>query len=520
MIAGLYGQTGHALSVERDFGVGQVSDGRHVGSNRVVFQAGGVSTCYAIVQCGSFACVYFDHRLGVLQLTPWFFVNPSDMNPTKQSSASVVLFWSGLLLGLVLAVWYACQQVVQGDQLQMIHNGYMGAYHGVWQTVGNTASVVGNVPGSLLAWLVGGPVLIWDSPYAPMGFLLLVRLVGFLLLDNVIRQVFDDRIEVRLIFLALCWLNPWFLFDSLLYNPSYLIFCVGLHLWSAWRLRESPALLPSFLHVLSIGLAMQLHFSWPVLAILSAYLFYRGALKINFFGVLLAVVLIGLSLLPYLQQVLANPDITRNPDPAARERYIGWGGVHVYPVLKAAIYWLRYGSWAFPSQLVNHTEFSWLPFATLQWVSIVSWRVLLGVLAVLTLIISLVANIYAFKRIKPYLRRRVGPVQSAEHWLLLYTFGAWMAAMVSAALAPIVFNYWHLTVIFPIALIPVLFWLVKVFWRGAEKTIWPLWMAVGLMVMINVVALNDSRKFSWQANYAEQVIIYVDQTIRPASPSR
>lgn len=431
-----------------------------------------------------------------------------------------MLFWCGLLLGAVLAVWYACQQVVQGDQLQMIHNGYMGAYHGVWHNVGNASSVVGNVPGSLLAWLVGGPLLVWDSPYAPMAFLLLVRLVGFLLLDNVIRQVFDDRTQVRLIFLALCWLNPWFLFDSLLYNPSYLIFCVGLHLWSAWRLRESPAFLPSFLHVLSIGLAMQLHFSWPVLVFLSGYLFYRGVLRLNLWGMLLAIVLIGLTLFPYLQQLLANPDLVLNADPAASERYIGWGGVHVYPVLKAAFYWLRYGSWAFPGQLFNHTEFSWLPIVTLQWVSIVSWRVLLSLLAVLTMVVSLVANIYAFKLIKSHLRRRASHAPSAEHWLLLYVFGAWMAAMLSAALAPIVFNYWHLSVIFPIALIPVLFWLVKVFWRGAEKTIWPLWAAVGLMVMINIVALNDSRKFSWQANYAEQVMIYVDQTIRQAVPVR
>jgi len=453
-------------------------------------------------------------------IDPLFFVNSSDMNPSKQSSASAVLFWCGLLLGSVLAVWFSSQQIVAGDQLQMVHNGYMGAYHGVWQTVGNTASVVGNVPGSLLAWLVGGPLLVWDSPYAPMAFLLLVRLVGFLLLDNVIRQVFNDQLLVRLIFLALCWLNPWFLFDSLLYNPSYLIFCIGLHLWSAWRLREAARFLPSVLHVLSIGLAMQLHFSWPVLVILSGYLFYRGALRLNVWGVLLAMALILFSLLPYLQQLIANPDMAHNADPEARNRYIGWGGLHVYPVLKAAIYWLRYGSWAFPSMLVNHTEFAWLPAASLQWVAVVLWRVLLTILAVVTMVLSLISTVYAFNQIKGCLRRRAGPVPCGEQWLLLYVFGAWFATMISAALAPIVFNYWHLTVFFPIALIPVLFWLVKVFWRGAEKTTWPLWVAVALMVTINVVALNDSRKFSWRANYAEQVIIYVDQNIRQAVPIR
>lgn len=442
------------------------------------------------------------------------------MTPAKQSSPSPTLFWFGLLLGMVLSGWYAWQQVVEGDQLQMIHNGYMGAYHGIWLNVGNTASVVGNVPGQLLAWLVGGPLLVWDSPYAPMAFLLLIRLVGFLLLDNVIRQVFDDRLMVRLIFLALCWLNPWFLFDSLLYNPSYLIFCIGLHLWSAWRMRDTPRFLPSFLHVLSIGLAVQLHFSWPVLVILSAYLFYRGALRPNFWGVLLALALIAFSLFPYLQQLLADPDIARNADPEARNRYIGWGGLHVYPVLKAAIYWLRYGSWAFPGMLVNFTDFAWLPTAGLQWVAVISWRVMLTVLAVATMVVSLVSNVYVFNRIKGYLRRRAGPVQSGEQWLLLYVFGAWLAAMVSAALAPIIFNYWHLTLIFPIALLPVVFWLVEVFWRGAEKTIWPLWVAVGLMIAINIVALNDSKKFSWQANYAEQVLEYVDQSIRHAVPGR
>lgn len=441
------------------------------------------------------------------------------MTSSASSRAYPWLFGSGLALGLALAFWYMTQQLVEGDQLQMIHRGYLGAYHGVWLNVGNTASVVGNVPGSLLAWLVGGPLLVWDSPYAPIVFLLCLRLIGFLLLDNVIRQIFDDRWLVRLIFLALCWLNPWFLFDSLLYNPSYLIFCAGLHFWSAWRLRDSARLVPSLLHVLSIGLAMQLHFSWPLLVIVSAYLAFKGALRLNIWGVLLASTVIVVSLVPYLQQLLADPDIANNADPnASDDRYIGWGGVHVYPVLKAAIYWFRYGSWAFSGMLVNHTSFDWLPVAWLQWGAVIVWRIFATVLAMLTLIIALLANLYAFKQIKSQWRQRMIGACSAEHWFLFYVFGAWLAALVSAALAPIVFNYWHLTLIFPFALMPVLYWLVKVFWRGAEKTMWPLWVVVALMVGINVLALNDSRKFSWQASYSQQVSDYVDESFRPRTP--
>lgn len=443
------------------------------------------------------------------------------MTVSESSRTYPWLFGAGLALGLALAFWYFSQQLVEGDQLQMIHRGYLGAYHGIWLNVGNTASVVGNVPGSLLAWLVGGPLLIWDSPYAPILFLLGLRLVGFLLLDNVIRQIFGDRWLVRLIFLALCWLNPWFLFDSLLYNPSYLIFCAGLHFWSAWRLRDSPQFLPTTLHILSIGLAVQLHFSWPLLVMISAYLVFKGLLRLNVWGVSVAIVLIGLSLTPYLQQLIANPDIANNADPnASIDRYIGWGGVHVYPVLKAAIYWLRYGSWAFSGMLTNYADFVWIASPWLQWVVSLLWRIFLTVLAVGTLVISLIANIYAFKQIKSKWRSRGVGLCSPEHWLLFYVFGAFLAAMASAALAPIVFNHWHLTLIFPFALMPVLYWLVKVFWRGAEKTRWPLWVAVALMVAINVVALNDSRKFSWQASYSQQVMDYVDESIRPMTPQQ
>ncbi|MGL4715658.1 MAG: 3-deoxy-D-manno-octulosonic acid transferase, partial [Aeromonas sp.] len=140
----------------------------------------------------------------------------------------------------------------------MLYKGYLGAYEGVWLSYGNAASAVGNVPGSLSAWLIGGPLLLWDSPYAPMLLLLAMRLVGFLLFDAVIRQVFDDR--ARLLFLVLCWLNPWFQYESLLYNPSYLFLFSAMHCWSAWHMRERASFWHTIVHLLAIGMAMQLHY--------------------------------------------------------------------------------------------------------------------------------------------------------------------------------------------------------------------------------------------------------------------
>ena len=83
------------------------------------------------------------------------------------------LFYFGVMfIGLLTSILYSNLQKLTGDQTQMLYKGYLGAYEGVWLSYGNAASAVGNVPGSLSAWLIGGPLLLWDSPYAPMVLLL------------------------------------------------------------------------------------------------------------------------------------------------------------------------------------------------------------------------------------------------------------------------------------------------------------------------------------------------------------
>ncbi|WP_235869368.1 hypothetical protein [Veronia nyctiphanis] len=81
-------------------------------------------------------------------------------------------YMGALLIGTLLAVIYANNQILTGDQTQMLDKGYLGAYQGIWQAFGNAASAVGNVPGSLSAVIVGGPLVLWDSPWAPMALLI------------------------------------------------------------------------------------------------------------------------------------------------------------------------------------------------------------------------------------------------------------------------------------------------------------------------------------------------------------
>ncbi|OEC49371.1 3-deoxy-D-manno-octulosonic acid transferase [Aeromonas sp. ANP5] len=420
------------------------------------------------------------------------------------------LFAACIFAGLLLSWLFSDHQLLTGDQTQMLYKGYLGAYEGVWLSYGNAASAVGNVPGSLSAWLIGGPLLLWDSPYAPMVLLLAMRLVGFLLFDAVIRQVFDDR--VRLLFLVLCWLNPWFQYESLLYNPSYLFLFSAMHCWSAWHMRERASFWHMIVHLLAIGMAMQLHYSWPLLAVMSTYLFWRRILKVSWSGVLVATLLIGASLIPYAMEVMSNSHITQNVDPEARQRYIGWGLVHVYPVLKSVLYWLRYGSWLFASKLVNDTQFIWLAgHEYLQMAAVWLWRVVIYGVGSATVLLAAKANWQLWCELKPRLLRSDRAPVDGESWLGLYALAAVLAVLVSAALSPIIFNYWHLMLIFPYALFPILLLLVR--WSRR----YPQWLGKGLLAAtlfctaVNLIAACDSTKFSYQADYKTQVLEYLQE---------
>ncbi len=420
------------------------------------------------------------------------------------------LFAACIFAGLLLSWLFSDHQLLTGDQTQMLYKGYLGAYEGVWLSYGNAASAVGNVPGSLSAWLIGGPLLLWDSPYAPMVLLLAMRLVGFLLFDAVIRQVFDDR--VRLLFLVLCWLNPWFQYESLLYNPSYLFLFSAMHCWSAWHMRERASFWHMIVHLLAIGMAMQLHYSWPLLAVMSTYLFWRRILKVSWSGVVVAILLIGASLIPYAMEVMSNSHITQNVDPEARQRYIGWGLVHVYPVLKSVLYWLRYGSWLFASKLVNDTQFIWLAgHEYLQMAAVWLWRVVIYGVGSATVLLAAKANWQLWQELKPRLLRSDRAPVDGESWLGLYALAAVLAVLVSAALSPIIFNYWHLMLIFPYALFPILLLLVR--WSRR----YPQWVGKGLLVAtlfctaVNLIAACDSTKFSYQADYKAQVLEYLQE---------
>jgi len=383
----------------------------------------------------------------------------------------------------------------------------MGAYNNIWINYGNAASAVGNVPGSLMSYVVALPVMLYDSPMSPMFFLIVLHLASYFLLDNVLKDIY--KTDTRLIFLILYWLNPWFLFENILYNPSYLFFFSALHIWSAYKQREKSSFIYSMLHVTAIGLALQFHYSWIILSLMSLYLLYRKMVKVNWYGVFFGVVIVGISLIPYIQTVMKNSAITHHADDTGR--YIGWGGIHVYPVLKSFLYWLRYGSFFFPNKLIASAHFDWLAAShTVQILFVYGYKAIVFFIGAVSLYFSYKANRYFYTLVKGKFFVREMSVKTKQEWLLLYVFGALIGVFVSSILSPIIFSYWHLIIVFPFAIIPLVIYL-----KDYGQVYMPK-LLIGIViyfVFINLMGAIDSRKYSINTDYIQDTKTYIQKTI-------
>lgn len=419
------------------------------------------------------------------------------------------IYTSLFLIGLFFSFWYASHQILTGDQTQMLYKGYTGFLQNSWISYGNAASAVGNVPGSLSSLVVGLPLFVYNSPWAPMSFLIALHVVSFLLLDSIVKDVFSTK--VRLVFVVLYWINPWFLFENILYNPSYLFFFSALHLWSAYKLKNESSFIYSFLHVLSIGMAMQLHYSWIILGFISTFLLYKNIVKVNWFGVIFAFIVIALSLIPYLQELLHNEEIRQNAGNKDGHRYIGWGGVHVYPVLKAFIYWLRYASFIFPNKLAMSSSFEWISsYHVVQMTFKYLFQLIFIAVGALSVWIAFKANKLFYNDVKQGAFKRVASGISKEEWLKLYVVGALVGVFISAVLSPIIFSYWHLIIVFISALIPLLFFAQT----KEDKINRYFFIIVVYLLFVNTIASIDSRKFSYKNDYVQDTNTYISSTIQ------
>jgi hypothetical protein len=386
---------------------------------------------------------------------------------------------AALAFGLALTAVQVARSQVGGDQLNLLARGWLLAARGELVPYGNPDSTEGKVPGPLTSVLVGAPLALWMDRRAPVVLLALGNLAGYLLLDDVVRRTLGGR--ERALFALLYWLGPWRVyFSGFLWNPSYLFLAGALHAWTAWRLRAAPRPAASFLHVLTLGLALQLHPAAVILVFATLLLAWRRALRLHLPAAAAATLVVAATLLPWLAAVAADPRLL----PGSKGFPLR-GLLLVFPLLRGVVHWLRYASLSL-SDAVTLFDFSSLLPAAAAGPPAAAAKLLARGLAPLSVLPALLANARLARRPRRLLRRLAGP-QRGRAWLHGYAASCLLAALLAFALAPTTVMMWQGFAVLHAAALVVVPWagaVARSRRRRAYARVAPVWAAATVLLLV------------------------------------
>lgn len=424
----------------------------------------------------------------------------------ENKAKNKIIFITLMVWGIVLSALYGASVQYDGDNLQLLENAKIFLETGHLLPYGNVASsgVKIYTPGSFLSAAVALPMWVWNTPYSAIVFLGFTHFVALLLMLRVLSQIFDFKMVI--LYLIFFWCNPWQTSEVFLWNPGYLYFFTGLHFWSSYRLSKEQSLFwPSLWHVISIFGAMQSHSSFVILVLISLFLFWKKYIKFNRWGLVLGLGLSVLSLVPYFIE-RSRGTFSGVESATSTGSFLFRGLVYVYPMLKGVWYWIRHGSMAFPSHLLNDVGWSWLQEGMFKNLIKGLWTVVTLMMAFLTVVFSakmnfewvrqrgLTWNLFKFKK------------SSDTDWLTFYIYGAFWALVVVSALIPAEMSFWHVMLLFPISVLVPLMGVYRV-WSGAtgeEKWVPKILSGVLLYFSIfTVITAVESRKHKIPSNLHE-----------------
>ena len=351
-----------------------------------------------------------------------------------------MLFVAGLALSLAMVA----RTRFDGDQFNMLARGWTLAFAGEWLQYGMPTSAGGMSPGGLQSLLVGLPLMIWADGRAPTLLLWLASVAGYLLLDRAFGPALGPR--GRLLLALFYWLNPWRMhYTAILWNSSYMFLAGAVHAACAVAMRRERRFWPTVGMVLCVGLGLELHTAALALAFASILLWWRGVIKVSWWGVAAGSGLVLASIVPWILAVSARPELLPG-GPGFPFRNL----VLLLPFLRGLIYLLRYTSLALPERV---WELDLAPDATADDPASSALRVLLLSIGWLTVLLPVLAY-RRFLRAPRALWRRPSPASSRRQWLRCYAWWTIAGAVVAFAVSPTTVMFWQGFPVVHVAVLP------------------------------------------------------------------
>ena len=363
------------------------------------------------------------------------------LNPAVSSTRDGLLWWLVFCAGVALSVLFAFRSQLGGDQYLMLDLGWRLVNEGQWSQYGMPTSAGGRSPGGFMALLVALPLYAWADYRAPALLTLALHAGAFLLLVHALRPALTSR--GMWLLLLLVWLNPWRLyFSAHIWNANFMFVAAVLHLATAQRMAMQREAWTTGLHVVLIALAMQVHTSAAVLAILSLLLYSRKMIKVHWGGFALGAAIGIAAYVPWLLAVLENPELT----PGSKGFFLR-GLIFVTPFIRGVLYWLKMSSLSMNSRTL---DFDFTPDLGADANAVlVPLGVVVGTLAHLTLGISLWAHWRFVRKAWPIWRWRPPSALRPRAWLRAYIVLMLAAALVSFAISPTTAMFWQAFVLLP-----------------------------------------------------------------------
>ena len=360
-----------------------------------------------------------------------------------------------LCAGAALQVLLWSRQWIYGDQYALLLAGIGVLETGDLPPFAKTMSGGGRVPGALLPLLVAAPLQVWADYRAPGLLIGLSHVAAAAVLAVCIGRALGARFLAA--YLAVYWLSPWRLYHAgFIWEPAYVFLPAALHLASAYHLRERPHAGWSLLHAANLTLALQLHGSFLVLALLTAGLAAVRRIRLDVRGCVLGVLAGALTLIPTAQAFVAGtlPQIL-----PGRTDELSRALIALVNLPKTLAYWWRLGS-LYIGRRLEQTIYA-DPEAAASAFAAGTTSVAIA-LSTASVAVAVFASWRYFRRHPSCEPDDPGRTAAAE-WLRAYAGWCLAALCAAATLSPVPVQGWHVVIAFHAACLPVAAWMLAAF---------------------------------------------------------
>jgi len=370
-----------------------------------------------------------------LALTP----TPSDALRRSMPLEWWLLFSCGLGATLLMA-W---RSQVGGDQQEMLQLGWQLLANGDWIQHGMRTSAGGVSPGGFTGLLIALPLYFWRDYRSPAVFTVMLHAAAFMLLAYSLRDSLSRTGQWLL--LLLVWLNPWRMyFSAHIWDPNLMFVAAVVHLVTAQRMAVRDAPLATALHVINIGLALQVHTSAAVLAFATLLLVWKRLIHIHWPAAAAGVAALAVAYAPWATTIVHDRDLL-----PGNQGFLLHNLLTVSPLVRGALYWLRLPSLSLDLRTEDF-DFQGM-VGTHVGAALVVLTVLVTALAQVTLIPCAWIQWRFYRRRWRFWRLAAPGPSRPRAWLRAYVLAFSAAALFCFAISPTTVMAWQVFIALPAA---------------------------------------------------------------------